>query len=301
MERCFMNEKIIEILDGFKHFKGVYEKDLVDAAIELRDEITPHLIAVLEKLLSDPGSHIENPDFFDHTYAVMLLGHFGEARAHQTLADVFSLPGRTSNDLFDDIVTEDLPMILLRTCNGSLDHIKAMALNRNADDFCRASALHAMAYATVAGIATREEVLAFYGGLFTGQEADEDSDLWGLLACLVYDLYPEELMDTITRAYEEGLIHPGMISYQDFERALRREKNEHLQDLRKDFELRSLDDIHASMSWWACFHPETEDPLPMDYRSANPSEILPNKSQKQKSAKKKRRKMSKASKRKNRR
>lgn len=69
-----------------------------------------------------------------------------------------------------------------------------------------------MAYAIVTGIATREEVLAFYGCLFNGQEVDKDSDLWGLLAWLVCELYPEELMDTITRAFEDGLIHPGMIS-----------------------------------------------------------------------------------------
>ena len=296
-----MNGKLTEILDGFKYFKGVYEQDMVDAAIELRDEITPHLIAVLENLISNPNNYLENPELFDNTYAVMLLGHFGEARAHKTLIDVFSLPNRISNDLFNDIVTEDLPMILLRTCNGSLEHIKALALNKNADDYCRASALHAMAYAVIADIATREEVLAFYGSLFSGQEADNDSDLWGLLACLVYELYPEELMDTITRAYEDGLIHPGMISYQSFERALRCDKNEHLEDLRKNFERRSLDDIHASMSWWACFNPESEESVPMDYHSVNPSGTSSNKSQKQKRAKKKKKKMSKATKRKNRR
>jgi len=296
-----MNDKITEILEGFKHFKGVYEQDLVDAAIELRDEIIPHLIAVLENLLSNPNDHIENPDLFDHTYAVMLLGHFGEARAHKTLVDVFSLPGRISNDLFGDIVTEDLPMILLRTCNGSLEHIKALALNKNADDYCRVSALHAMAYATVANIATREEVMAFYGSLFSGQEAGEDSDLWSLLACHVYELYPEELMDTISRAYEDGLINPGIIDYQSFERALRYGKNKQLENLRKDFERKSLDNIHAGMSWWACFDPEPEDAISMDYHPENPTGMRSNKSQKQKSAKKKKRKMAKASKRKNRR
>jgi hypothetical protein len=296
-----MHEKIIKILEGFKYFKGVYEKDLVDAAIELREEITPHLIAVLENLLSDPDNYIENPDLFDHTYAVMLFGHFGEARVHKTLVDIFSLPDRKSNDLFGDIITEDLPMILLRTCNGSLDHIKAMALNKNADDFCRSSALHAMAYATIAGIATREEVLIFYSSLFSGQEADEDSDLWGLLACLVYELYPEELMHTISRAYEDGLINPGMIDYQSFERALGRDKNEHLENLRKDFEQRSLNNIHDSMSWWACFNPEPEGPVPMDYYPASSMGMLSNKSQERKRSKKKKRKMSKASKRKNRR
>jgi hypothetical protein len=53
-----------------------------------------------------------------------------------------------------------------------------------------------------------------------------------------------------------------MISYQAFERALRRDKNEHLEDLRKDFEHRSLNNIHASMSWWACFNPESEKSFP---------------------------------------
>ncbi|MGD8975400.1 MAG: DUF1186 domain-containing protein [Desulfobacterales bacterium] len=296
-----MNDKIIEVLVGLKYFQGVYERDMVNAAIELRDEITPHLIAILENLLSNPSKYIENPDLFDHNYAVMLLGHFGEARAHKTLIDVFSLPNRMSNDLFGDIATEDLPMILLRTCNGSLEHIKAMALNKNADDYCRASALHAMAYATITKIASREEVLAFYGSLFSGQEADNGSELWGLLACLVYELYPKELMDTISRAFEDGLINPGMIDYQSFERALRRDKNSHLEDLRKDFKRRSLDNIHDSMSWWACFNPEPEEPLPMDYPPESLTGMLSNRSQKQKRAKKKKRKMAKASKRKNRR
>lgn len=296
-----MHEKIIEILEGFKYFKGVYERGMVDAAIELRDEITPHLIAVLENLLLNPNNYIETPDRFDHNYAVMLLGHFGEAKAHKTLIDVFSLPGRQANDLFGDIVTEDLPIILLRTCNESLEDIKTLALNKNADDFCRASALHAMAYATIANIAPREDVLAFYGSLFSGQEADKDSDLWGLLACLVYELYPEELMDTITRAFEDGLIHPGMIDYQAFEDALRHDRNKHLENLRENFERRSLDNIHDSMSWWACFNPEPEGSFPMDYPPVNPTGRLSNKSQNQKRTKKKKRKMSKASKRKNRR
>jgi hypothetical protein len=296
-----MNDKITEILEGFKHFKEVYERDLVDAAIELRDEITPHLIAVLENLLSNPNNYIEPPDLFDHIYAVMLLGHFGEARAHKTIVDVFSLPNRMSDDLFGDIVTEDLPMILLRTCNGSLEHIKALALNKKAYDYCRVSALHAMAYATVVGIATREEVLAFYGSLFTGQEAGEDSDLWSLLACHVYELYPEELMDTISRAFEDGLINQSIIDYQSFERALRHGKNKQLENLRKDFERKSLDNIHASMSWWACFDPEPEDAIPMDDYPENPTGMRSNKAQELKRAKKKKRKLSKASKRKNRR
>jgi hypothetical protein len=34
-----MNEKISEILNGFKIFDGIYKHELIDSAIELEDEI----------------------------------------------------------------------------------------------------------------------------------------------------------------------------------------------------------------------------------------------------------------------
>jgi len=55
-----------------------------------------------------------------------------------------------------------------------------------------------IAYAVVEGIASRKEVISFFGTLFTGSEAEEDSDFWSFLAGFICDLYPEELMDTIT-------------------------------------------------------------------------------------------------------
>lgn len=301
-----MNEKISEILIGLRDFDGTYKRELVDAAIELKDEITPYLIEVLENLLSDPNKYIENRDLFDHTYAVMLLGHFREPEAHKVIVDLFSLPGRLANDIFREIVTEDLPAILLRTCGGSFEQIKSMALNKDVDDFCRASALHAMAYAVIEGIVTRERVLAFFGSLFTGHEADQDSDFWGLLACLVYELYPEELMETINRAYENGLIHPGMIGYDDFKPALVRGKEKCLTDLTAAYKRRSLDDVHKSMSGWACFKGNEKVSLPPDIPFPEPIHIpapiltIGKDTKNKKTVKKKKRKMTKASKRKNR-
>jgi hypothetical protein len=55
----------------------------------------------------------------------------------------------------------------------------------------------------------RKEVIDLFGTLFTGNEADEISDFWGLLANIVCDLYPEEIIEIIEQAYEDGLIMPG--------------------------------------------------------------------------------------------
>jgi hypothetical protein len=54
-----------------------------------------------------------------------------------------------------------------------------------------------LAYAVFKGYVSRESVIEFFGTLFTGEEADEISDFWGLLATTVYSLYPEEIMDVI--------------------------------------------------------------------------------------------------------
>ena len=69
-----------------------------------------------------------------------------------------------------------------------------------------------MAYAVVDGIVTREGVLSFFGTLFTGNEADEMPDFWGILATFAYYLYPKEIMHTIKQAYDDGLIFSGIIS-----------------------------------------------------------------------------------------
>jgi hypothetical protein len=106
-----------------------------------------------------------------------------------------------------------------------------------------------MAYAVVESIASREEIISFFGTLFTGDETDEISDFWSLLANFVCDLYPEEIMDTIKRAYDDDLIASGMIRYEDFKKALKDGKEKCLERLKTDLERRSLDDIHDSMSW----------------------------------------------------
>ena len=299
---------ITEILEAFRILDGIYKKEQVDAAIALKEEITPFLIEILETVLANPDEYIDNDERYDHIYSLMLLGHFKESKAHNLIIDLFSLPDEIPHELFGDLTTSDLPIILLRTCGGSIERIRSMASNKDVDDYCRISALTAMAYADVEGIASREEVISFFGTLFTGNETDEDSDFWGLLAGLAYDLYPEELMDTIKKAYNDDLIASGMIRYEDFEQALEDGKESCLERLKTDLEGQSLDDIHDSMSWWACFNEE-----PQFYSAQDPDDLIKythlthsdqstHKSKtKSKKAKKKKRKQAKASKRKNRR
>jgi len=183
----------------------------------------------------------------------MLLGHFKEPKAHKVVVDIFSLPSDLLNDFFGDIVTENLPSLLVNTCDGSVELIRSLILNKKAYEFCRGSACEALAYAVIKGYLSREEALTFFASLFTGTEAEKDSEFWGLVANTACDLYPAEIMDAIRKAYNDDIIDAISINLADFERDLKLGKDKCLEKLKKEVESRSLDDVHGSMSWWSCF------------------------------------------------
>ena len=262
MKESYKNQqkiKIEEILASFESFESKYKREQVEAALEQKQEITPYLIAILEQVRDNPHQYIENEDYFAHFYAVMLLAHFQAHEAHQVIIDLFSLPEPIPENLFGDLVAEDLSVILLRTCNGSLDGIKSLILEKNAYQFCRGSALKAITYAVVEELITREEALSFFGSLLTGDEAEPDSIFYGELACCINDLYPEELMDQVREAYENELIPSFYIGWNSFHVALKKGKEKCLAQLREEYARKALDDIHESMSWWACFQPENSN------------------------------------------
>ena len=247
---------IDEVIEAFSDFDGTYRRDHVDAALAMRAEITPRLIELLEMVRSDPARYANDDEFMGHLYAAMLLGYFGESRAHQVIVELFRLPSELVDELFNDMITDDLPIILYRTCGGSLEQIKSLAQDRKADDFCRASAARAMTYAVADGVVPREAVLEFFGSLFNADEAEPNSSFLGLLVSSANDLYPKELADVIKRAFDDDLIDTFIIGYEDIEATLEGSPDAGLIKLREDMQRHVPADFHRSMSWWAMFEKE---------------------------------------------
>lgn len=263
---------INEIIASLEVFDGKYKREEVDAAIAYKSEIVPRLLAILENVFANPEKFTEDESYSGHTYALMLLGHLRESKAHQIIIGLCGLPADLPYRLFGDLITEDLPVILLRTCNRSVEAIKALVCNNNADDFCRGSAAEAIMYGVAEGIVKREEALSFFGGLFEGDAANVSGAFYDIVACCIHDLYPDELMGTIEEAYRKGYIHSGHIGLDDFQRAISRGKEQCLLDLQGELERRSLDDLHKSMSWWACFQEKPEQSIPGGLTGRKPSD-----------------------------
>jgi hypothetical protein len=245
-----------EIIDAFCRFDGTYRRAYVDAALAMREEITPRLIGLLEMVRRKPDLYAEDEAFTGHMYAAMLLAYFRETRAHRLILDLFSLRDDLLDALWDDMITEDLPTLLYRTCGGDLTQIKALAGDRRANEYCRSSAASALAYAAADGVAPREEIVTFFGPLLDSDAAPDDSSWWGLLIGVASDLYPKEILLQIRRAFDDDLVEESMIGYEDIESALNADPEAGIERLRAEMQRHMPDDFHGAMDWWAMFEEE---------------------------------------------
>jgi hypothetical protein len=213
-------ERIGEILDAFESI-GAYKRKEVQAAMELKEEITPFLIETVESVASNPPEYAESPSYFAHIYAIMLLGHFREARSHEAIVKLAALPDGMAKKLLGDMIAEDLGIILYQTRGGSIEAIQSLAMKEDADAYSRWAALDATVYAVADGIVAREFVVYFFSAMLDQlNELDSRSHVWTRLADAAYNLYPEELMDRLKDAYERGRIDSWMVSLEDLEEAL---------------------------------------------------------------------------------
>jgi hypothetical protein len=184
----------------------------------------------------------------------MLLGHFKAVSAHGALVQVFSLKSEIVDDLYGDHATEGLAGALLRTCGGDLRPMRIMALDRSVGSYSRSAVVRAMGYAVATGIAARDEVTAFIAGLFEQASQEEDTIFLSFAAVTLLQLYPEEYMALIRKAFEQERIEPAIVDLASFEKVLAEGKEAALAHLHREWRRVDLEDIHASMSGWACFN-----------------------------------------------
>jgi uncharacterized protein DUF1186 len=245
--------EISEILESFKINDRIYKRDEIDEAIRRKEEITPYLIKILERVLENPEEYTKVNGLMEHIYALLLLADMKSAESHKVIIDLFSLPGERPHELFCDIVTENLPEILIQTCNGSIEDIKKLVLNPNAEMFCRSGAMKAINYAVAAGYLTREEAFLIYRQLLENREQDQNPDFLSFVAGHLCDIYPVEMMDLIKECYEEGYIYPGITSLSEFNDVLNKGKEFCLDRLDRSYKRILEKDIHDTMSWWGRF------------------------------------------------
>ena len=282
-------ERIHELIEAFDKFDGSYKRQEIEEAVALREEITPHLIRILEELAADPQRYAD--EHYANTYAVALLAHFQEPAAHLPIIKAFSFPLEQLDALWGDMTTQTLPILLFQTC-GDLNAIKELVLDQSIHDYTRGAATEALTYAVARGMADREETVGFLAGLFTGNEAERGGDFWSALACTIADMHPDGAMDAIRKAFAEGLIFEGYVGLDDIEAEFLKGKDKVMETFRRDVDGKVPTDIHGYLSWFASFREND--------RARGLGHSLSNSQKQKKSENQAKKKMAKKSKKKNR-
>jgi Protein of unknown function (DUF1186)/SEC-C motif len=260
--------EMTEILHEFEESTGRFAQAAVEAAIERREEVTPELLRILEETVDRAAQLDPEGDYIAHLYAMFLLAQFRETRAYPLVVRLASLPGDLLDSLCGEFLTEDLGQVLASVCGGDLAGIQSLIENESANEWARGAALSSLVTLVAAGQKTRDEIVSYFASLFRGKLVREWSHVWDALVSCSLDLYPEELIDDIRRAYDESLVDPGYIDFDDVKRALATGKKRVLARLADDPHRRLVDDTVAEMGGWACFGDDGdnpgEDPAPLE-------------------------------------
>ncbi len=95
--------------------------------------------------------------------------------------------------------------------------------------------------------------MSYFARLFRGKLVRQWSHVWDALVSYSSDLYPAELIDDIEQAYQEGLVDPGYIDFDDVQRDVAEGKDRVLARLADNPHRTLVEDTVREMGWWACF------------------------------------------------
>jgi Protein of unknown function (DUF1186)/SEC-C motif len=221
--------------------------EALDSAEGHRDVLVEPLLRAIDcVLVNPPGASPEESILF--TYALYLLAKWREPRAYPYVVRWLSLAGEAAFDIAGDVVTQDGGRILAAVCDGDLEPIKTLVLDRRANEYGRASGVTALALLAVWAEVPRESIITLFMWLAREGLEREPGQVWNSLAADSADIEALPLFPELRRAYEDGLIEPQFIDpseLDEVEAAPRGSVLEETQD-----RLPPIDDVVEATAWW---------------------------------------------------
>jgi Protein of unknown function (DUF1186)/SEC-C motif len=262
VKRLVNNEIAMLIENILRHFEdpnGRFPEKSLDSAIAQQEAITPHLLSILEKTISNFES--VDDDKMDHIFALYLLSKFREKRAFPYIVELASLPGKWPENLLGDCITEALARFIVSTFNDDLGAIKKLIEDSSLNEWSRKAGLNSLLGLVALDQLGRDELIEYLRSLFRSPLADDDDFVTALVE-IASEIYPEELMEEINEAFREDKVDTFCINRAWVERMFTLGKEKCLARYVYDdhFHL-PIDDIEQAMLWMNAFRKEQPNRL----------------------------------------
>jgi Protein of unknown function (DUF1186) len=239
-----------EVLAELAKDRNTHPLEALEAADAHRGVLVQPLLQALERCVTNPEITLdEEAQLF--CYALYLMAKWRETRAYPLVIRWLCLPDAASTRLSGDALTQDGARILAAVCDGDLEPIKWLVLNRDADEFSRGVAVAALALLAVWAEVKRDAIVDHFAWLAREGLEREPSYVWNALAAESADIEALAAFPELRRAYDEGLIDPqtiGRSELDNVEASLRGTVLERMKDRHPP-----IDDVAKATSWWARF------------------------------------------------
>ena len=242
--------ELAEIVRKLERWRGKFEREAVQAAVERREEITPELLRMLEETVERAAELAPQGDWMGHLSAMCLLAQFREVRAYSLVVRFGQLPGKLLKELCGYFLTEDFSSVLASVSGGDVSGIQSLIEDERVDVRVRSVALDSLSVLVAEGQRSREEIVDYLMRLFQGGLERRRSPVWASLVCCSCDLYPQELLSDIEQAFRDGLIDPTEVGMDSVLGDLAEGKERMLARLRSDCRFQMIDDAAAYIEKW---------------------------------------------------
>jgi hypothetical protein len=213
-----------------------------------REALVPRLLEALDRGAGNPGgASPEDAALF--SYALYLLARWRDTRAYPHVIRWLCLPEEQPFEIAGDIVTQDGGRILAAVCDGNLEPIMSLIVNRQADQWGRSAGVVAIALLAAWGEIPRVEVIDRLRWLVREGLEREPSAAWDSLAASSADIEAVELFSDLRQAYDEGLLDERFMSRSELDVIEAGPRGETLRQTRDRYP--PIDDVAEATAWWS--------------------------------------------------
>jgi hypothetical protein len=199
-----------EVLAELAKDRTTHPLEALGSADAHRGVLVQPLLDVLDRCVTHPDTASEEEAQL-FCYALYLLAKWRGTRAYPLVIRWLSLSDGASTGLSGDVSTQDGGRILAAVCDGDLEPIKGLVLNRDADEFSRGVAVAALALLAVWAEVPRDTILSYFAWLAREGLERRTNYVWGALAAESADIEALDVFPDLRRAYDEGFIDPQVI------------------------------------------------------------------------------------------
>lgn len=280
-----------ELLKEIEYNNGKFPEEQLKEIINRKEELIPELLEVLRNAKENYEDIIEEPEYFAHIYASFLLAQFKEKQSFKLIVDLVSLPDEIPDQLFGDLLTEELHKILASVCGGDTQSIKRIVEDSSVNEYVRCAAVKTFIVLLGEGVISQGEVIEYYKSLFEGKLEREFSQVWNELICSSCEAGPSELYEHMKKAYEDELVEDDCITLEDVNDAIKIHDKEKFPNLKNEG-YSFIKDTIAELGCWVCFSKDSDKVKPQYMSSGSKGNKDKKKSKKKsvKATKKKQRK-----------